>query len=116
MGKKIIMGGSITLMTHAVAKYIPSTRRPRNHTGRPTAAQASLSQGWTSSSRSEARSCEGTLAPLMVSHSMPAKRSNMTGNPQVRLVTMRSIQRSTVMSARRSGRETQRFVSRAAWE
>jgi hypothetical protein len=34
-GKKMAMGGSITLTTQAVARYIPSKRNPFSHQGSP---------------------------------------------------------------------------------
>ena len=42
-GKKIAIGGSMTLTTQAVARYIPSISSPSSHHGNPTAAAAALS-------------------------------------------------------------------------
>ncbi len=43
-GKKIAIGGSITLITHAVARYMPSTSKPFNHHGAPAETNNSDSQ------------------------------------------------------------------------
>ena len=44
-GKKMAMGGSITLTTQAVARYMPSISRPLSHQGSPRPAAPSRSNG-----------------------------------------------------------------------
>jgi hypothetical protein len=44
-GKNIAIGGNITAITQAVARYIPSIRTPSSHQGRPIAALADFSSG-----------------------------------------------------------------------
>ena len=79
IGKKIIIGGSITLTTQAVARYTPSIRKPSSHHGNPAEAAADLSAGWTVPSSKSNSMAEGTFAPATVSHSTMASIRIMMG-------------------------------------
>ncbi len=68
-GKKIAIGGSMTLTTQAVVRYTPSISGPEIHPGRPAAAAREFSHGWPCSTSSEASSADGTFAPSIVIHS-----------------------------------------------
>ena len=95
-GKKIAIGGSITLITHAVARYTPSNRKPESHQGNPTEAPKLRSTGWTVSMSTEASIAEGTFAPAMVSQKTTMRITSMSGNPSHLLVSRRSSVRSKV--------------------
>ncbi len=58
-GKKIAIGGSITLTTQAVARYTPSIRRPLAHPGKRAASARPRSQGRPFSISRTLRSLDG---------------------------------------------------------
>jgi hypothetical protein len=112
-GKKIAIGGSITATTQAVARYMPSTSSPAAHHG-STAEAAPFSNGCAQSMSTAASMPEGTLAPAIVSQKTAVSMPSMSGTPQRRLVTRRSITRSMSKRFAVPGRDTARSAIRAA--
>lgn len=92
-GKNIAMGGSMTEMTHANVRYIPSTKTPFTQSGAPILANKPVIQSWIWKSPWD-KSWDKPLAPEMVSQNTPANRRSITGNPVHLPVRIRSIRRS----------------------
>ena len=113
-GKKIAIGGSITLTTQAVARYTPSKRKPESHQGIPTQAPKSLRTGWRPSTRRVASIADGTLAPAIVVQKTAARIASMRGKPVTRLVSHRSSFRSKTRPAVLASRRTTAPAIRSA--
>ena len=113
-GKKIAIGGSITLTTQAVARYTPSTRNPVSHQGQCKAVVPARNAGQKVSMNRAASNLEGMLAPTIVIQNINANNPSMMGKPQIRLVRMRSSVRSNVGRADWPGPVTARAARRAA--
>ena len=89
-GKKMAIGGNITLITHARPRNTPCQINPVSHTGAPqlmnhAAAASSIANNAVASI------ADGTLAPMMVSQKITARINIINGRPRSRDVTMRSI-------------------------
>jgi hypothetical protein len=93
-GKKIAIGGSITLTTQARPRNTPCQTKPVSHHGAPRASKAPAATSSTQN-RLCASICDGTLAPMMVSQNTTASITSISGKPKAREVTMRSMRWSS---------------------
>ena len=84
------MGGSITLITQAPERYMPSINKPASQGHMPSASAWAFSQGCRVSTKSSASMAEGTFEPSIVSQSTMAKIDAIAGIPVIRLVKTRS--------------------------
>ena len=106
------IGGSITLITQAVARYMPSISSPLSHQGRPMAAATLCRKGTALPISRSASICDGMLAPVMVIQKTTVNSSSIMGKPQMRLVTRRSMVRSRSKRGFSPGRVTARSAMR----
>src|SRR5688500_20125591 len=91
-GKKIAIGGSITLITHARPRKTPCQMNPVSHQGEHQLLNNAAAQSSTANS-AVASIADGTLAPMMVSQNNNARISSIHGQPSTRYVAMLSIRR-----------------------
>ncbi len=108
------MGGSMTLITQAVARYMPSISSPLSHQGIPIASARLFNKGTPLPISRSASICEGTLAPVMVIQNTAVSMASISGKPQMRLVTRRSMVRSRSKRGCSPGRVTARSAMLAA--
>lgn len=98
-GKKTAMGGSMTETTHASVRYSPETSSPWSQAGACSFSKSSVNRFCMANKIPPSQS-ESTLAPQMVIQKIMASMKSIRGNPVIRLVRIRSKDRSFRLPAR----------------